>query len=33
MSAYEQLVLDRTADLVMVVGDVNSTVACSLVAA
>lgn len=33
MSAYERLVLDRPPDLVMVVGDVNSTVACSLVAA
>ena len=33
MSAYEHLVLDRPPDLVMVVGDVNSTVACSLVAA
>jgi len=33
MSAYERLVLERPPDLVMVVGDVNSTVACSLVAA
>jgi UDP-N-acetylglucosamine 2-epimerase (non-hydrolysing) len=33
MSSYEQLVLDRPPDLAMVVGDVNSTVACSLVAA
>jgi UDP-N-acetylglucosamine 2-epimerase (non-hydrolysing) len=33
MQAYERLVLDRPPDLVMVVGDVNSTVACSLVAA
>jgi UDP-N-acetylglucosamine 2-epimerase (non-hydrolysing) len=33
MQTYEKLVLDRRPDLVMVVGDVNSTVACSLVAA
>jgi UDP-N-acetylglucosamine 2-epimerase (non-hydrolysing) len=33
MVAYEHVVLDRPPDLVMVVGDVNSTVACSLVAA
>ena len=33
MQAYEKLALDRPPDLVMVVGDVNSTVACSLVAA
>jgi len=32
MQAYERLALDRRPDLVMVVGDVNSTVACSLVA-
>jgi UDP-N-acetylglucosamine 2-epimerase (non-hydrolysing) len=33
MMAYERLLLDQPSDLVMVVGDVNSTVACSLVAA
>jgi len=33
MQAYEELVIDGPPDLVMVVGDVNSTVACSLVAA
>jgi len=32
MQAYEKLILDTPPDLVMVAGDVNSTVACSLVA-
>jgi len=32
MKRFEPVVLDRKPDLVMVVGDVNSTVACSLVA-
>lgn len=33
MLAFERLLLKKKADLVLVVGDVNSTVACSLVAA
>jgi UDP-N-acetylglucosamine 2-epimerase (non-hydrolysing) len=33
MSAFEPLVVERQPDLVLVVGDVNSTLACSLVAA
>jgi len=33
MSAFEPLVVERRPDLVLVVGDVNSTLACSLVAA
>ncbi len=32
MSAFEKVALDEKPDLVMVVGDVNSTLACSLVA-
>ncbi len=33
MSGFEQVVLERKPDLVMVVGDVNTTLACSLVCA
>jgi UDP-N-acetylglucosamine 2-epimerase (non-hydrolysing) len=33
MSRFEPLLLERRPDLVMVVGDVNSTIACALVAA
>jgi UDP-N-acetylglucosamine 2-epimerase (non-hydrolysing) len=33
MSRFEPLALERSPDLVMVVGDVNSTIACALVAA
>lgn len=33
MTAFEEVVLDEQPDLVLVVGDVNSTLACSLVAA
>ena len=32
MAAFEPVLLDRRADLVLVVGDVNSTIACALVA-
>lgn len=32
MSAFEPVLLERRADLVLVVGDVNSTIACALVA-
>ena len=32
MSAFEDILLEETPDLVLVVGDVNSTLACSLVA-
>ena len=32
MTAFEPVLLDRNPDLVMVVGDVNSTIACALVA-
>ena len=33
MSAFEPVVLEKSPDLVLVVGDVNSTIACALVAA
>jgi UDP-N-acetylglucosamine 2-epimerase (non-hydrolysing) len=33
MAAFEPVLLERRADLVLVVGDVNSTIACALVAA
>lgn len=33
MAAFEPLLIDHQADLVLVVGDVNSTIACALVAA
>jgi UDP-N-acetylglucosamine 2-epimerase (non-hydrolysing) len=33
MAAFEPVVLDRSPDMVVVVGDVNSTIACALVAA
>jgi UDP-N-acetylglucosamine 2-epimerase (non-hydrolysing) len=32
MTAFEQVLLEQTVDLVLVVGDVNSTIACALVA-
>ena len=32
MKRFEPVLLDRPADLVLVVGDVNSTIACALVA-
>jgi UDP-N-acetylglucosamine 2-epimerase (non-hydrolysing) len=32
MTAFEQVLLEQTIDLVLVVGDVNSTIACALVA-
>src|SRR5688572_30954198 len=33
MAAFEPVLLESRADLVLVVGDVNSTIACALVAA
>lgn len=33
MTRFEQVVIDRNPDMVLVVGDVNSTIACALVAA
>jgi len=33
MAAFEPVLIERAADLVLVVGDVNSTIACALVAA